>query len=146
MKLQFIFILGIFLFLYSCSSSNQQAASEGNISISGSFQYWYTSVPAETEFSEKGIDLRIEFYPEELISKPLYIIFNERKSFPASVTKSENNEIKLLIKARIILESSLLHEISEFAPHSDRLVYHDEDGSLQYAEINNWEKMPDLYK
>ncbi|CAN5453495.1 hypothetical protein BH23BAC3_BH23BAC3_24200 [soil metagenome] len=146
MKSLFIFITYVLLFC-SCASSNQPAQAENNLFIDTSFQHWYATAPGESDYTERGIDLRLELNSAVLISNPLYIIFNERESFPVEVSKleSEDNEEKLLIEARILLDSALFPDQSDHVLLSDRLVYCDEDDNLQYFEINNWKRLPDRY-
>lgn len=146
MKTLFIFILYTFLFIYGCSSSNQHVRSEGEIFITNTYQHWFASAPGESEFTERGIDLRLKLYPENSISNPLHIIFNERKSFPVTVIYPKDSEEKLFIEGRILLESSLFNEHSDHVPVSDRLVFRDKDGSLHYEEINDWKRLPDRYE
>ncbi len=150
MKLLFIFTLYPFLFFYSCASSNQNGQAESEQSVTGSYQHWYASAPGESEYTERGIDLRVELYPAGLVTNPLYIIFNERESFPVEVIKMEadndNDEEKLLIESKIILQSTLFDETSDHTKLSDRLVYHDEDGNQRYVEINNWQRLPNRYE
>lgn len=147
MKTLFIFALYTFLFISSCASSNQNTQAESNLSITGSYQNWYASAPGEAEYTERGIDLRLELCPAGLVTNPLYIIFNERESFPVEVSKTDsgNNEEKLLIEGRIVMQTTLFDETSGHTRLSDRLVFHDENGELQYAEINNWQRLPNRY-
>jgi len=147
MKSLFIFITYVLLFICSCASSNQPAQAENNLFIDSSFQHWYASAPGESDYTERGIDLRLELSPAGLKFEPLYIIFNERESFPVQVSKPnpEDNGGKLLIEARILLESTLFPDPSDHVLLSDRLVYRDGDGNLQYAEINSWQKLPNRY-
>lgn len=146
MKSLFIFITYV-LFICSCASSNQTAQSENNPLIDSSFQHWYASAPGESDYTERGIDLRLELRPADQISSPLYIIYNERQSFPVEVGKaeSEDNEEKILLEARILLDTTLFPEPSNHMLLSDRLVYRDEGGNLQYLEINSWQRLPNRY-
>ena len=146
MKSPFIFSACLFLFIGGCASSNNHSqADEESLIISSSYQHWYATAPGESEFSERGIDLWLELQHNDKIYRPEYIIFNERKSFPAEVNKPSDDEGQFLIKARILLESSLFAEKSQMTELSDRLVFRDEEGELQYVEISSWERLPDRY-
>lgn len=145
MKTPFIFITILFLFVSGCASSNQQAKAEDSALIAGNYQHWFATTPGESEFSERGIDLLLELHQHSKIYQPEYIIFNERESFPVEVSQPEGEDGKLLIKARILLESSLFAEKSQKAHLSDRLVFRDEDGELHHIEISNWKRLPDRY-
>lgn len=146
MKSPIIFSACLILIIGGCASSNNHSqADEKSLFISSSYQYWFATAAGESDFSERGIDLQLELHKDSKIYRPEYIIFNERESFPAEVSRQGVEEDTLVIKARILLESSLFAEKSPQAGLSDRLVFRDEHGELQYVEINNWERLPDRY-
>ncbi len=147
MKSPIIFSICLLLFFFGgCAFSDKLLeADEESPVISSSYEHWFSTAPGETEFSERGIDLRLELHQNSKIFRPEYIIFNERMSFPAEVSWPDDDEDKIVIKARILLESSLFSEISRQSELSDRLVFRDDEGELQYVEISNWERLPDRY-
>jgi hypothetical protein len=60
----------LFLFICGCASSNHQSpAEEESLFISSSYQHWFATAPGETEFSERGIDLRLELHQNNEIHR-----------------------------------------------------------------------------
>jgi|GEM_PF-649183 len=148
MKSSIIFPAILFLLICGCASTNknnEMQTEKNSLFISSSYQHWFATAPGESEFSERGIDLHLELHQNKKIYRPEYIIFNERKSFPAEVSQPAVDEGKILINARVLLESSLFAEKSKQTDLSDRLVYRDESGELHHIEISNWERLSDRY-
>lgn len=146
MKSSIIFSACLILLISGCASTdNHSRADDDSLFISSSYQHWFAMAPGESDFTERGIDLQLELHQNSKIYRPVHIIFNGRESFPADVSRQDGEEDKLVIKARVLLQSSLFAEKSQQTNVSDRLVFRDEDGELHHVEINNWERLPDRY-
>lgn len=144
MKTLFIFSLTLFLFATACSSS-EKAASNNSIQLTeASYYNWTASIPGDEDNIERGTDLVLTFssWPEKF--NPEAVIFYNKRSFPAEIEQVEGNRV--VIKARIMHESTVLAEVSERVNLSDRLIYTNEDGDTLYLEIDEWERMSDRYQ
>jgi hypothetical protein len=144
MKALLIFILTLFLFANSCSSS-EKTASNNSIQLAGAAYYnWTASIPGDENSFERGTDLTLTFsnWPEKF--NPEAVIFQNRRSFPAEIEQIEGTRV--IIKARIVHESTVLAEVSERVNLSDRLIYTNEDGDTIYLGIDEWERMSDRYQ
>ena len=146
MKSSIILSACLTLLISGCASSgNHSQTDDESLFISSSYQHWFAMAPGESDFSERGIDLRVELHQNSKIYQPEHIIFNGRESLPADVSRTDGEEGKFVIKATILLQSSLFAEKSPQVNLSDRLVFRDEHGELQHVEISNWERLPDRF-
>jgi len=146
MKNHFISITLILFIFYGCAPSKQNVSQDSGFIISGTYQYWFASVPGEPEISERGINIFLELSDDISISCPMHLVFNERKSFSLFLNHPGDGESPNSIEATILLESSLFNEISEHARLTNRFVYHDGDGNLQYETIKDLQRLPDRYE
>jgi len=103
------------------------------------FNEWNEASPVKSELRERGTDLEliVRNWPEE--AKPEYIIYNNRKSFPAEIADSLKTGV--LIRARIIKRSAVMDQISKSVSLSDRLVYLTPDGNTSFIKIGEWSSM-----
>lgn len=139
MKTRFISHL-LLLFLLSGCSNFEKIASQNSIEITkATYQQWYSVSPETGEPSERGIDLVISVNNFPVDAEPLYIIYNNHRSFLPDYSTTEEN--KILIEARIILESGLLVDVSNNDDLSDRFVFKTKDGDIQHREIHIWEQL-----
>jgi len=146
MKKHFISIMVILFFIGSCAPGKQTISTDTGFIVSGTYQYWFASIPGETGISERGIDIILELRDDVSIHNPLHLIFNERKSFSLSLNRSEDGGSPDSIEATILLESAMFNEISERVQLSNRVVYRDSDGNLQYEVFENLSRLPDRYE
>jgi hypothetical protein len=146
MKKQFISITLILFLICSCASGRQSVSPDSGFIISGTCQYWFGSGPGEPEISEREIDILLELRDDVSIYSPMYLIFNERKSFSLSLNLSEDGESPNSIEATILLESSMFNEISQHLGLTNRLVYHDGNGNLQYEAFEDLQRLPDRHE
>jgi len=146
MKKHFIFNTVILFIIGSCASSKQDVTPNSEFILSGTYQYWFASAPAEPDISERGIDIILKLRDDVSIPDPLHLIFNERKSFSLSLILSEDGVSPNFVEATILLESSMFSEISERVQLTDRFVYRDRDGNLQYEEFVYLQRLPDRYE
>lgn len=140
MKTRFISQLLLLILLSGCSNS-EKIALQNSIEIAkASYQQWYNVSPETGEPSERGIDLfvSVDNFPDD--AELLHIVFDNRVSFLPDYSTTEEN--RLLIEARIVLESELLADISGANDVSDRLVFKTKDGEIQHTEIHIWEQRP----
>jgi len=123
-------------FMCQCSATNKSSNKKQMKVVNAYYKNWSKPPLSDSDVPEKGIDLRIQLddWPEE--AKPMHIIYNGRTSFPAEIDDSTAN--KVTIKARIIINSSVLNETSEKTSKTDRLVYRTSDSTITYLPIKSW--------
>jgi len=143
MKRKFIFILLISILVWSCKSSEPPKESTSGQPFEITVQHWFANPDSDSNFTERGIDVTIIFHEGDRTLTPEYVIFNDRKSFTPIITPTVENFYK--IEARIILESSLLQQISERVNQTNRLVFTNSDGEYLYIEFKEWETLPNRY-
>lgn len=109
--------------------------------VNAGYNRWSTPPPSNSDVPEKGIDLAliVQNWPQD--ASPLYIVYENRKSFRPEITR--NSDIGVAMSARIILASSVLSQKSERVEVSDRLVYETADGETGYLEIKEWTRIGD---
>lgn len=129
-----------FIFLEACSSSKGITGNTMQVTKATAKQ-WSEPPVAGSDIPEVGTDLTItvEHWPEEYT--PEYVVYNYRKSFPATVTDSTAQ--KVIITARIIRTSGMMEEKSESVYLSDRLVFTTPEGKSDFIEIDSWEQAED---
>lgn len=143
MKLKFISVILIASALWSCKTTEPPEESAYEQPFNLTIQHWFANPDSDANYTERGTDITIYIHESDLTMTPEYIIFSERKSFPPMITPTGENTYQ--IEARIILESSLFHEVSERVNQSDRLVLTNSDGDEVYMEIREWETLPNRY-
>jgi hypothetical protein len=143
MRTYFIFLLLLSILLAYCSSTQHLPSGETENPVSAGYYHWTATVQEHAGHHERGTDLRLTLknWPEDHI--PAYVIFRNKKSFPAQAEKQD--EQTLMISARIVHESAVLETLSETVSLSDRLVYHKPGGEPGYIEISTCEKLPNRY-
>lgn len=143
MKHLFIFCL---ILLFGIGCAHQKSANHKNPEpvLRAEAEEWRSSPPGEDNFTEHGSDLTIELRDQLNGAQFGHIIYNGRKSFPATVQPTENSTI--LIKARVIYKSKLLTETSEHSNQFDRLVFQTEEGTIDFIPIRSWTKKPLSYR
>lgn len=138
MKSSFITIFSFVVILFGCSSYDRSSVDDIEI-VSAEFKHWSEAPPVQSDVRERGTDLQliIKNWPEE--AAPSYIIFRDKKSFPAEITDTTETGVK--INARIIMQSAVLSETSQTINKSDRLVFTRSDGKTRFIEIEEWSRM-----
>lgn len=144
MKPHFIF-LTLMLFAFSGCAQQKNAGTENpeNI-IRAVAEEWRSASPVEDEFTEHGTDLTIELNNYLSGARFSHIIYNGRKSFPATVDTTENNT--LLIQARVVYESEMLARTSNQSDLTDRLVFQYKYGETDFIPIQSWTEKPLSYR
>lgn len=143
MKTLFIFIIIPVTMLTACVSARDAAEGENMHVRNATYQNWFGEAPVEFGGRERGTDLELTLEGWAEGYTPDYVVFQQKKSFSAEIIEEENNRV--VIKARIIHESRLLNEISETVDVPARLVFTHSDGDTGFIEIDEWEKLPDVY-
>jgi hypothetical protein len=139
MKQLFIFATIVLLCaVASCRAQHELSHNEESISAWVEYSYWSVPVPGSPELEERGIDLIITTNAWKEEYEPLYVIFDQRKSFLPEV--EEVNKPTAVLRARVVLDSQLLDVVSEKSDLSDRLVYRRSDGTEGYIEIGKREE------
>lgn len=138
MKVTFITIVSLAIVLISCMTHNKASVEDIEI-MKASFKHWSEAPVVESDVRERGTDLEliVKNWPAE--SNPDYIIFRNRKSFPAEITDTTDSGVQ--IRARIIMRSAVIAETSETVDKSDRLVFTGVDGKTRSVEIEEWSRM-----
>lgn len=140
MKQLFIFTaIALLCAAVSCKTQLELTQNEDGDEATALYSYWSVPVPGSGELEEKGIDLIITINHWKNEYEPLYVIFDERKSFLPELEELVNSSA--VIKARVILESQLFEEVSEKSDLTDRLVYRRSDGSEAYIKIKKREEI-----
>ncbi|MGF1670333.1 MAG: hypothetical protein ACFCU6_07790 [Balneolaceae bacterium] len=117
--------------------STSKTTQDHNIQIVEAVYTEYNEVsPVRSDVREQGFDLSlfVRNWPEG--ANPDYLVYRQRKSFPAELTGNSDNGV--VIEARIIVRSAVMAEVSERIELSDRLVFIDRNGNSDFIEIQNW--------
>ncbi|WP_234572559.1 hypothetical protein [Rhodohalobacter sp. 614A] len=138
MRVIFITIISFVIILFGCSTA-KEASIEGLEVIQANFRHWSEAPLVQSDVRERGTDLALIVNGLPDGANPEYIIFRKKKSFPAEITDTTENGVR--IQARIIMRSSVLAETSETVDKSDRLVFRNADGKSSYIEIEEWSRM-----
>ena len=141
MKTTIIILSSFILLLCGCGSTSQIPGSENMVIERAEFIHWSEPPVMNSDIRERGTDLQLTVsnWPEGAV--PEYIIFREKKSFPAVLEDSTMSTVT--IRARIIRNSSVLSETSETTTRSDRLVFMGPNGKTGYVEIEEWNLFDD---
>ncbi len=136
-----LFIIIHFLMTFAvtgCANSGKSVSDEAPKVLKAEYKDWNDKPISDSDVRETGTDLTIQVKNWPQNAEPKYIIYDGRKSFPASVTDSTEDVIT--INARIIIRSSVLSETSEKSSLSDYLVYTNKNGDENYVEIDKWQR------
>jgi len=122
----------------SCANSEKPVTDHSPMVLKAEYKNWNDDPVSDSDVRETGTDLTLQLknWPQDF--EPEYIIYNGRESFPASIAEQSEGVTK--IKARIILRSSVMSETSEKSSLTDRLVFTDRGGNVNYIEIDRWER------
>ena len=136
-----LFIIIHFLMTFAvtgCANSGKTVSDEVPKVIKAEYKDWNDKPVSDSDVRETGTDLTIQVKNWPQNAEPKYIIYDGRKSFPASVTDSTEDVIT--ITARIIIRSSVMSETSEKSSLSDRLLFVSKEESVNHIEINEWQR------
>lgn len=143
MKKLFIF-LSILFFGLGCAHQKSVNPDNPEPILRAEAEEWRASAPGQNEFTEHGVDFSIELQ-EEFSDIPFsFIIYDGRKSFPATTETTESGTV--LVHARVLIESDLLAETSVRSDLTDRLVFQTEDGTTDFIPVNSWIQKPLAYR
>ena len=138
MKKLFIPLVALLLSTLSCSSVKNMGQ-EGKMQIiTAEYKKWSEPPVQNSDVPEKGTDLfvTVQDWPQDAV--PVYIVYQNKKSFKPEIADSSDNHT--VIKGRIITTSSVLEGRPGKTELSDRLTYTTAKGDTSYVEIDQWQR------
>jgi hypothetical protein len=124
------------MFIAGCSTDQKAARNKSPHIVKAGYHHW-SHVPLQNStVPEKGTDLALIVKDFPSGAKPTAIIYQHHKSFRPVIT--DTTKAGILISARIVTASSVLHTLSKKTTRSDRLVYQKKDSTANFITIDHW--------
>jgi hypothetical protein len=124
------------MMIAGCSTEQKAANTKKPHIVKAGYHHW-SHVPIQNStVPEKGTDLALIVKNFPSGAKPTAIIYHHHKSFKPVITDTTKEGI--LISARIVTASSVLHTLSKKTIRSDRLVYQKKDSTTDFIKIDHW--------
>lgn len=139
MKTSFISLCAFILLLAGCTIFKNTAQNGKMQIINAGYNNWSEPPLNGGDVPERGTDLAVIVKNWPQGAMPDYIVYQNRKSLHPRL--SDTTDIGVVINARIIRASSVLTQTSEKVDVSDRLVYTDTEGEMQFIEIEEWKRI-----
>ena len=138
MKKLFIPLVALLLSTLSCSSVKNMGQEDKMQIITAEYKKWSEPPVQNSDVPEKGTDLfvTVQDWPQDAV--PVYIVYQNKKSFKPEIADSSDNHT--VIKGRIITTSSVLEGRPGKTELSDRLTYTTAKGDTSYVEIDQWQR------
>jgi hypothetical protein len=134
-----LYLFPLLIIITGCSTSQKAAHNKKPHIVKAGYHRW-SHVPIHgSTVPEKGTDLAliVKNFPQD--AKPVSIIYQHRKSFQPDIT--DTTKTGIVMSARIVTASSLLHDMSKKTDRSDRLIYQKADGTTHSIKIDRWARV-----
>jgi len=138
MKNIFIIFSCMVIIISGCMSTKNTNSYKNIELLDASYTEWNELSPVKSDVRERGYDLKLKFreWPEDI--EPQYIVFRNWKSFTAGISGNTSGDV--IITATIITRSAMLENRSIESDVTDRLVFTNSQGVLDFIEIVNWKR------
>jgi hypothetical protein len=131
-----LYLFALLMMIAGCSTSQKADHNKNPHIVKAGYHHW-SHVPLQgSTVPENGTDLALIVKNLPAGAKPATIIYHHRKSFQPVIT--DTTKAGIVMSARIVIASSVLHDLSEKTDRSDRFIYQTADGATNYIKIEHW--------
>jgi hypothetical protein len=133
------YLFPLLIIIAGCSTSRKAAHHKKPHIVKAGYHRW-SHVPIHgSTVPEKGTDVALIVKNLPQGATPTSIIYQHRKSFQPNIT--DTTKTGIVMSARIVIASSVLHDTSKKTDRSDRLIYQKADGTTHSIKIDHWTRV-----
>ena len=138
MKIIFICFFVSIVMLLACSTSKPADSNRDPNIVKATYHHWHHAPMHHSTVPEGGADLTLLVKNWPRHATPSSIIWNHIPSLQPTI--ADTTDVGVVIKARVVVTSSVLQNLPKKTEKSDRLIYQTADSTSHFIKIDHWQE------